>query len=98
MVNTIPGTLSHDDGSRRLGHGTGGVSGPTLLPVGVRAVQKVLEATGGITVIGVGGVSSAADARQYLRAGATLVAIGTAGLAHPRLPGRIIAELEQDRG
>lgn len=96
VVNTVPGTLTYDDGSRRLGNGTGGVSGPALLAIGVRAVGRVLERTGGIPVMGVGGVTTAADARQYLRAGAVLVAIGTAGLADPRVPERVIAHLERD--
>jgi dihydroorotate dehydrogenase (NAD+) catalytic subunit len=47
-------------------------------------------------VIGVGGIRSAADVRQYLRAGATLVAIGTAALADPHLPERILGELERN--
>lgn len=99
VVNTVPGSLTHDDGSRRLGHGTGGVSGPALLAIGVRAVGRVLQCTGGtVPVIGVGGVTTAADARQYLRAGASLVAIGTAGLADPRLPERVISHLAQDHG
>jgi len=96
VVNTVPGSLTHDDGSPRLGHGAGGVSGPALLAIGVRAVGRVLERTGGMPVIGVGGVTTAADARQYLRAGASLVAIGTAGLADPHLPERVIADLERD--
>lgn len=96
VVNTVPGSLTHDDGSRRLGHGTGGVSGPALLAIGVRAVGRVLDCTGGMPVIGIGGVTTAADARQYLRAGAALVAIGTAGLADPHLPERIIEQLERD--
>lgn len=96
VINTVPGSLTHDDGRARLGHGTGGVSGPALLAIGVRAVGRVLERTGGIPVIGVGGVTTAADARQYLRAGAALVAIGTAGLADPRVPERVIDHLERD--
>lgn len=96
VVNTVPGSLTYDDGRSRLGHGAGGVSGPALLAIGVRAVHRVLERTGGAPVIGVGGVSTAADARQYLRAGATLVAIGTAALADPRVPERVIAGLERD--
>jgi dihydroorotate dehydrogenase (NAD+) catalytic subunit len=47
-------------------------------------------------VIGVGGVRSAADVRQYLSAGASLVAIGTAALADPRLPERVVADLERE--
>jgi dihydroorotate dehydrogenase (NAD+) catalytic subunit len=95
-VNTIPGLLYGEDGGMRLGHNTGGVSGPSLLPVGVLAVSRILDRTGEIPVIGVGGVRSANDVRQYLRAGASLVAIGTGGLADPRLPERIVRELERD--
>ena len=49
-------------------------------------------------VIGLGGVRSADDARQYLAAGASLVGIGTGGMADPRLPGRIIRDLERRHG
>jgi dihydroorotate dehydrogenase (NAD+) catalytic subunit len=49
-------------------------------------------------VIGVGGVRSAADVRQYLTAGASLVAIGTAALADPRLPERVVTDLEREDG
>ena len=63
------------------------------------AVARVVERTGGeMPVIGVGGVRSAEDVRQYLRAGASLVAIGTAALADPRLPERIVRELERSDG
>jgi len=96
VVNTVPGSLTDNGGRQRLGHGTGGVSGPALLAIGVRAVGRVLERTGGMPVIGVGGVTTPADARQYLRAGASLVAIGTAALADPRVPERVIAHLERD--
>jgi dihydroorotate dehydrogenase (NAD+) catalytic subunit len=99
VVNTLPGLLfAEQNGAPRLGNGNGGVSGPVLLPIGVLAVARVVERTGGTPVIGVGGVRSAADVRQYLRAGASLVGIGTAALADPRLPERIIRELERDHG
>jgi dihydroorotate dehydrogenase (NAD+) catalytic subunit len=87
LVNTIPGAL-HD----RLGNGAGGVSGPALLPIGVLATRKVREAVD-IAIIGVGGIRTARDAREYLVAGASLVAIGTAALADPRVPQRIAREL-----
>ena len=90
LVNTIPGTL---DG--RLGNGAGGVSGPALLAIGVLATRKV-RASVAIPVIGVGGIRTARDAREYLVAGASLVAIGTAALADPRVPERVAREL--DRG
>ena len=98
VVNTFPGELFEDGGVPRLGNGFGGVSGPALLPVGVLAVARVLERTGGMPVIGVGGIRSAADARQYLRVGASLVAIGTAALADPRLPERVVRDLEARDG
>jgi dihydroorotate dehydrogenase (NAD+) catalytic subunit len=95
-VNTLPGLLFGGQGERRLGHGNGGISGPALLPLGLLAVSRIVDRTGGMPVIGVGGVRSAADVRQYLRAGATLVAIGTGALADPRLPERIVRDLERD--
>jgi len=87
LVNTIPGMLD-----RRLGNGSGGVSGPALLPIGVLATRRVRERVA-IPVIGVGGIRTAGDAREYLAAGASLVAIGTAALADPRVPERIAREL-----
>jgi dihydroorotate dehydrogenase (NAD+) catalytic subunit len=87
LVNTMPGLLD-----KRLGNGSGGLSGPALLPIGVLATRRVRERIG-MPVIGVGGVRSTADAREYLAAGASLVAIGTAALADPRLPVRIAQEL-----
>jgi dihydroorotate dehydrogenase (NAD+) catalytic subunit len=96
VVNTLPGLLlAEAAGTPRLGNGNGGVSGPVLLPVGVLAAARVVERTGGMPVIGVGGVRSAADVRQYLGVGASLVAIGTAALADPRLPERIVRDLER---
>lgn len=87
LVNTVPGMLSG-----RLGNGSGGLSGPALLPVGVLATRRVREHVG-MPVIGVGGIRNAADAREYLAAGASLIAVGTAALADPRAPERIAREL-----
>ena len=98
VVNTFPGTLyDASDGSPagrhlRLGAGQGGVSGPALLPMGVLATSRVREATD-LPVIGVGGVRTVDDVRQYLEAGASLVAVGTAALARPRLPEQLAAAL-----
>ena len=92
LVNTMPGLLD-----KRLGNGSGGLSGPALLPIGVLATRRVRELVG-MPVIGVGGVRSVNDAREYLAAGASLVAIGTAALADPRLPIRIARELSLPRG
>jgi dihydroorotate dehydrogenase (NAD+) catalytic subunit len=87
LVNTMPGELAG-----RLGNGFGGMSGPALLPVGVRATRRVTQDVG-MPVIGVGGIRTAADAREYLSAGAVLIQVGTAALADPRVPERIAREL-----
>jgi dihydroorotate dehydrogenase (NAD+) catalytic subunit len=93
LVNTIPG-LVVDVETRRpaLGFGSGGVSGPGLLPVGVLAVWKVKRAVT-VPLIGVGGVSRGTDIVQYMLAGATLVGMGTAAMKDPRAPERVLKEL-----
>lgn len=97
VVNTLPGYLFAGD-RPRLGNGNGGVSGPALLPIGLLAVRRVKERLPETPVIGVGGVRSSSDVHQYLEAGASLVAIGTAQLADPHLPERIVRELETLNG
>jgi len=89
LVNTMPAALAG-----RLGNGFGGMSGPALLPVGVLAVRKV-RARVDLPLIGVGGIRTAADAREYLAAGADLVAVGTAALADPGAPERIARSLSR---
>jgi dihydroorotate dehydrogenase (NAD+) catalytic subunit len=97
LVNTFPGFL-FEGAEPRLGNGFGGVSGPALFATGLLAVRRTSERLPGFPIIGVGGIRSAADVRDYLRAGASLVAIGTAALADPSLPERLITELEQHDG
>ncbi len=93
LVNTIPGLVIDVEARRpALGFGSGGVSGPGLLPVGVLAVWKVSRAVR-VPLIGVGGVKSGSDVVQYLLAGASLVGVGTAVMMDPRAPARILAEL-----
>ncbi|MEO6210374.1 MAG: dihydroorotate dehydrogenase [Gemmatimonadaceae bacterium] len=94
LVNTIPG-LVIDVETRRpaLGFGTGGMSGAALLPVGVRATWLVSRAVQ-VPIVGVGGISRGTDAVQYLLAGASLVALGTAALRDPRAPERVVRELD----
>jgi len=93
-INTFPGFWS-ERGVARLGAGNGGVSGPVLLPVGLQAVRAIHARLPETPVIGVGGIRTVADVNRYLEAGASLVAIGTAQLADPRLPLRIVRELER---
>lgn len=93
VVNTFPGLVVDIDARRpKLGFGSGGVSGPGLRPIGVLATWKVRKAVA-VPIIGVGGVGSAEHALQYIIAGASLVAVGTAALADPRAPERIVREL-----
>ena len=91
-VNTLPALAYDARGRARLGAGSGGLSGPPLLPVGVKVTRLVASRTGK-PVIGVGGIRSGADALQYLDAGASLVAVGTAAMADPRAPERVAREL-----
>lgn len=93
LVNTLPGRiLDPDTGRPALGAGQGGVSGPALRPVGVQAVAAVRVACQ-LPLVGVGGIGRADHAREYLRAGASLVQMGTAVLANPRAPERVAARL-----
>ena len=94
LVNTMP-ALAIDVERRRpaLGFGTGGLSGAALLPVGVRATWLVSRAVD-VPIVGVGGISRGTDAVQYLLAGASLVAMGTAALRDPRAPERVVRELD----
>lgn len=94
LVNTMPGLVIDVEHRRpALGFGTGGVSGAALLPIGVLATWKVWRATGA-PIIGVGGITTGTDAVQYLMAGATAVAIGTAALRDPRRPAQVVRELD----
>lgn len=95
VVNTLPGLVVDVDTRRpRIGFGSGGASGPGLLPVGVLATHRVRSAVS-LPIIGVGGVTSASDALQYMIAGASLVAIGTASLRDPRTAERIVRDLSR---
>lgn len=93
LTNTLPGLVIDIETRRpRIGFGSGGVSGPPLLPVGVLATWRVSRVVS-LPIIGLGGVSRGAHALQYIMAGATLVGVGTAGMVDPRAPERIVDEL-----
>lgn len=97
LVNTMPGMLLDGD-QPRVGNGFGGVSGPALLASGILAVRRVRERLPDVAIIGVGGIRGIAEATQYFTAGADLIAMGTAGLADPRAPMRLIRDLERQLG
>jgi dihydroorotate dehydrogenase (NAD+) catalytic subunit len=94
LVNTVMG-LAVDAEARRpaLGGGGGGLSGPAIKPVALRAVHTVTCAFPGVPVIGTGGVQSGVDAVEMLLAGASAVAVGTATFRDPRAPYRVLNEL-----
>src|SRR5690606_38968640 len=95
LVNTMPGLLFDPDTRRPvLGAGAGGMSGPALLPIGVHAVARARQRVS-VPIIGVGGIRTAADAIQYLLAGASLVQIGTASFADPRAAERVLNGLRE---
>ncbi len=93
-INTLLG-LAYDPTTRRpaLGAGGGGLSGPAIHAVAVRAVHDVHAARPDLPVVGVGGVASGWDAEELMLAGAVAVQIGTATFADPRAPLRVLAEL-----
>jgi dihydroorotate dehydrogenase (NAD+) catalytic subunit len=103
-VNTLLGmSIDVEARSYRLGSGAngGGLSGPALHPVAVRAVHDVHAALPSLPLVGVGGVSSAADAVELLLAGASAVGVGTATFADPRACWQVQDEVSkwcQDRG
>ena len=93
LVNTAPGLLlDAGSGQARLGQGAGGVSGPALLPMGIRAVREA-RATTDLPLLGVGGVLAPADAVAYRRVGADLIQMGTATFAAPRAAEDLISGL-----
>lgn len=96
LVNTVMG-LAIDPETRRprLGAGGGGLSGPAIRPVAVRAVYDVCTAFPSAAVVGVGGVATGEHAVELLLAGAAAVQVGTATFADPRAPARVLAELER---
>ena len=96
LVNTLMGLLIDPDTRRpRLGNGGGGLSGPAIHPVAVRAVYETHAAHPDLPIIGVGGVASGADAAELLLAGASAVQVGTATFADPRAPARVLKELTE---
>ncbi len=96
LINTMLGmTLDIHTGLPVLGGGGGGVSGRPIHAVAVRAVYDVARAFPNLPILGVGGVSSGADAAELMCAGASAVQVGTVSFAEPRAALRIVRELER---
>ncbi|QFQ11585.1 dihydroorotate dehydrogenase [Pseudoprevotella muciniphila] len=95
LINTLMG-MAIDIERRKpiLSIKTGGLSGPAVKPVAVRMVYQVAQAVK-IPIIGLGGITTAADAIEFLQAGATAVEIGTANFIDPAVTIKVIQGIDQ---
>jgi dihydroorotate dehydrogenase (NAD+) catalytic subunit len=93
LINTIPG-MALDPGTGRpwLGAGRGGQSGPAVRAIALNQVREVANAAD-LPIIGMGGIASARDAADFLRAGARCVAVGTESFRDPAAGVRIRTDL-----
>ena len=99
MINTLLGMVIDPVTLRpKLGGKTGGLSGPAIRPVAIRAIYQVHAALPKVPILGMGGIRSGKDALEFFAAGASAVSIGTAIFNDPSAPMRfqneLIAELE----
>ncbi len=84
LINTLLGTAIDAKKRRfRLANITGGLSGPAIKPIALRMVWQTHRALPDIPIIGMGGITSVTDAAEFLLAGATAVAVGTATFINP---------------
>ncbi len=95
LINTLL-AMEIDINKRKplLGNITGGLSGPAIRPVAVRMVYQVAQGVK-IPVIGMGGITSAEDALQFMMAGASAFAVGSATMVNPYAPLNIIDDLNK---
>jgi dihydroorotate dehydrogenase (NAD+) catalytic subunit len=97
LINTMKASaIDPISGRPGIAAGHGGLSGPAVRPIAVAQVRAVCAAVG-IPAIGMGGVASGADAREFLSAGARIVAVGTESFRDPMAGRRVAAELAEYR-
>lgn len=95
LINTLVGmVIDVEEQKPVLGNITGGLSGPAIRPVAVRAVWAVSQAVD-LPVIGMGGICTGRDAMEFILAGASAVAVGSAFFHDPMAAVKIITELEE---
>lgn len=95
MINTLTGMQLHLPSRRPLiANKTGGLSGPAIKPIAIRMVYEVRQATN-IPIIGMGGIETAEDVLEFLLAGASAVAVGTANFKNPLILPELIQELPE---
>ncbi|HWD09603.1 MAG TPA: dihydroorotate dehydrogenase [Actinomycetota bacterium] len=96
LINTLLGmAIDIETGRPRLGGVMGGLSGPAIRPVAVRAIYEVHKEFPDAPIIGMGGVMNHRDAIEMMLAGATAVAVGTANFIDPRATQEVIHGLER---
>ena len=96
MINTVLGMVINTETMRpHLGGKTGGLSGPAIRPIAVRAIYQVRQALPNVSILGMGGVASGKDAFELILAGASGVSIGTASFGDPSAVYRIQNELRE---
>lgn len=84
LINTVLSMVINLDTMRpHLGGKTGGLSGPAIRPIAVRAIYQVHEALPAVPILGMGGVSNGRDALELILAGAKGVSVGTASFGDP---------------
>jgi dihydroorotate dehydrogenase (NAD+) catalytic subunit len=95
LINTVLGMVINLDSMRpHLGGKTGGLSGPAIKPVAVRAIYQVHAALPHVPILGMGGVSNGRDALELILAGASGVSVGTASFGNPTALIQIRDELQ----
>lgn len=95
LINTVLGMVIDIEGKRpKLAGITGGLSGPAIRPIAVRAIYQVHSAMRNIPILGMGGVTNGRDALELIYAGASGVSVGTATFGNPTAAMRIKSELE----
>jgi len=95
LTNTFIGMAVDIDTKRpMLGNITGGLSGPAVKPLSLRAVWEAGKAVD-IPIIGIGGIMDYRDAVEFMLCGASAIQVGTANFVNPRVPAEIIKGLEE---
>lgn len=95
LINTLTGMKI--DIHRRaclLANKTGGLSGPAIRPIAVRMVYQVAQAVR-LPIIGMGGITCAEDALEFIMAGASMVAVGTANFINPSATTQVLRGIEE---
>ena len=96
MINTVLGMVINTESMRpQLGGKTGGLSGPAIRPIAVRAIYQVRQALPQVSILGMGGVTSGKDAFEMILAGASGISVGTASFGDPSAVYRIQNELRE---